>query len=233
MSMKKSLLALAATALALMGFASSAMAATDGVVRDVTTNAIIPNATELHAVGFAKFRDPATGGTFECHVTSVIKAEGATGTTGKVTSFGIPDTTKCTGGGVLAFCTLTSNTTDNLPYHATVTPPGAGIPAGDFDVTGNIVLTQNFGGFCPIAGANKITFNAITLTPLKTGAEAVTGTSGRLGTTAALNDPIAGIELSGTGTLDKPDGSTAVIEASGKLELSSATQRCTWKIAAS
>jgi hypothetical protein len=228
MSTKKSLLAIAAMALSLMGFASSASAATDGVIRDVTTNAIIPAGTELHAVGFAKFSSGF--GNFECHVTANIKATGAAGTTGEVTNFSIPNTANCTGSGALAGCTLKSDTITNLPWNATVTPPGGSIPAGDLDITdpSNIVIDNEFSGgfFCP--SSLTLTFPSITLTPLKTGTTQVTGgTSAVLGGTAALNDPIAGVEISGSGT--SPLGS---VTASGQLELTS-PGRCTWKIATS
>jgi hypothetical protein len=225
MSIKKSLLALVVLALAMMGLASSAMAATDGVLRDVTTNGIIPENKELHLVGWAAFAETANSGNkFECHVSSVVKTVGATGTEGSVTSFGIPNTSHCTGHGLLAGCTLSSSTTDNLPYHATVTPT-------DLDVTGTIVITNTFAGaFCPITGNKSLTFSEITLKPLGTVSKhAVTNTAGNLGTTAAAGEGISGVELSGAGTLDP---STA-ITASGELEISEATERSTWKIAAS
>jgi hypothetical protein len=219
MSIKKSLLTLAVTALALMGFASSAMAATDGVVRD-TNGSIIANGATLHAVGFAKFS--ASVGSYECHVTGTLKATGTTGSTGEVvagTGFTVPDKTKCTGTGFLAGCLLASQVTKNLPYHVTAT-------LTDLDVTGSIVLVNHYAS-CIIT-EQTLTFGEITLTPLKTGSETVTGTGGKLGGTA-LGDEIAGVEISGGGTV-QPGGLT--VTASGKLELTS-PERCTYKLAAS
>jgi hypothetical protein len=231
MSTKKSLIAIAAMALSLMGFASTATAST-GVIRHVTApNGIIPANTELHAVGWAKFS--SSFGNFECHVTSNIKAVGANGTTGEVTSFNIPNTANCTGGGALAGCTLTSHTPTNLPWHATVTGPVAGgtTPAGDIDLTdaAGIIIHNKFSGgfFCPANLELKFA-NGITLVPLKTGATKITGgVNAVMGGTAALNDPIAGIEITGSGTSNLGN-----VTASGELELT-APGRCTWKIAAS
>ncbi len=237
MNIKKSLLALVVLALAMTGLASSAMAATDGVIRDVTTNEIIPENHELHAIGWAKFSSSL--GSFECHVTSIVKAtkntEGLQGRTGDVTNFSIPNTANCTGHGGLAECKLKKDTITNLPWHATATPPSETNPAGDIDITpgtaGNIVIDNEFeGGFlCP--AKVELVFTAITLTPLKTGTTAITGgaSPGHLGGgTAALNDPIAGIEISGKGTSPQ----VGEITASGELELTE-PDRCTWKIASS
>lgn len=228
----KGLLAVAATALALMGLASSAMAAPHGVIRDVTPpNGIIPANRVLHAVGWARFTSAI--GSATCHVTSNIQTEGATGSLGNVTNFSIPNVANCSFSGLIAGCSLTSSVTDNLNYPATVTPPGVGIPAGDIDVTGNIRITQTFSGFfCPIAGANNITASAMTLIPLKTGTNGATGTSNHLGGAAALNEPIAGVSLSGSATLDRPNGEQVALTISGELELTE-PDRCTWKISAS
>jgi hypothetical protein len=231
----KGLLVLAALALALMGFASSALAAEDGVLRDVTTEEIIPEGTELHATGWAKFEGGA--GTVECHVTSVIKAAGATGSTGEVTNFS-PDITHCRFTSFLQPCSITATSTANLPYHATVTAPEPETrPAGDIDITagskGPIELVQTFAGtFCPIRGVNKVTTEKITLRPLKTGTRIVTNTGNHLGLTAELNEPIAGMEMSATGFLDTPSGGKEAITISGELELTEAS-RCTWRIAES
>lgn len=230
MRITKGLLAMVAMALALTGFASSAIAA-DGVVRDVSSNVIIPENRELHSVGWAKFQGEV--GSATCHVTSIIKAVGTTGTSGNVTNFSIPDVTKCSFSGLIAGCTITSSTTDNLPYSSTVTAPGTGIPAGDFDVTGSILLTQTFAGaFCPIAGNNKITASAMTLTPLGAGTRTVTNTAGHLGVAAVLNEGIAGVSLSGSATLDKPNGTSEPVTITGELEVTEA-DRGTWKIASS
>jgi hypothetical protein len=224
----KSLIAVAATALALMGFASSAMAATDGVLRDVTTGAIIPENHELHGIGWEEFTSSI--GNVGCHMTSVIKATGSTGTTGSVTNFSIPDLTKCTYTNILSGCKLTANTTDNLPYQVTVTPT-------DFDVTGSILLTQTWAvssgsGSCPIAGNNTITATEMTLKPLKTGTRLVTNTSGHLGETAGQNEPIAGVEMSGSAVLHTAFFGNVALTVTGELELTE-PDRCTWKISAS
>jgi hypothetical protein len=218
MSIKKSLLAMAVTALALMGFASSSMAATDGVIKD-TNGSLIANGATLHAVGFAKFT--ASVGSFQCHVTGTIEATGATGTTGDVKQFNVPNLANCTGTGFLAGCILVHQTTTNLPYHVTVTPT-------DLDVTGSIVLHNHYSN-CIITEQTLTFSEGITLTPLKTGTDVVTGTSGKLGTTAAVGDEIAGVEISGNGTVN-PGG--LAVTASGKLELTS-PERCTYKLAAS
>jgi len=219
MRTKMSLIAAAAMALALMGFASSAMAATDGVVRDVTNNEIIPLNHELHFVGWARFGSGSGG--MKCHVTAIAKATVSNGTTGQVTNFSIPDTTKCTGDGGLAFCTLTGDQVTNLPYHLTATPT-------DFDVTGNIVIHNQFGGFCPLSEVT-LEFSEITLKPLNTtNKRAVTNTAGNLGNTAAAGEPIAGVELSGSGSSPQ----VGAITAEGELELT-APDRCTWKLASS
>jgi hypothetical protein len=231
----RGLLALAALALGLMGFASSALAAEDGVLRDVSTGEIIPEGTELHAVGWWKFEGAA--GSVECHVTTVIEAVGFTGSTGEVTNFS-PDITHCRFTGFLARCSITATATDNLPYHATVTAPEAGTkPAGDIDVTeggsGPIEVVQTFAGaFCPISGVNRITTEEITMTPLTTGAETVTNTENHLGGPAALNEGIAGIEFAFAGTLDTPSGGHEALTYTGRLELTEG-QRCTWFIASS
>jgi hypothetical protein len=225
----RGLLAIAVTILALMGFASSAAAATDGVVRDVTTSAIIPENRELHAVGWWGFQLPS--GSFICHFTSNLKATGATGTTLDVTNFSIPDVTKCSVSNGFSECHLSESATDNLPSHATVTPPGAEIPAGDLDVTGSIGFTWTFSPsspFCPFHNTS-VSIVTSTMKPLKTGTKVVTGTSNTLGSTASLNDPIAGFEISSLVTVSYSDGSFATMVASGELELTS-PDRCTWKI---
>jgi hypothetical protein len=217
-------------------FASSAVAATDGVIRDAVTGAIIPENRELHGVGWASF-EAGSIGKMTCDITSVIKMIGPTGTTGNVTNFSVPDVTKCTWTSFIAGCHLTSNTTRNLPYHVTVTPPAVGNTGGDFAVTpgaaGIIILTQNISGnLCPIADTDaSVTVNSPTLKPLKTGSRVVTNTLNKLGETSGREEPIAGIEFESTGVLDAA-GSETPITIKGELELTE-IDRCTWKIAAS
>jgi hypothetical protein len=231
MSIKKSLIALAAMAIALMGFASTAMAVVDGKIRDVTsTSTEIPNNQELHFVGAAKFSNTSTPPeSHECHVTLVVKTTALGGSTGQVTNFTIPNTANCTGTGVYNGCTLTSHSTTNLPYAVTTT-------ATDFDVTGTIVIHHVFSG-C-IVEKTTLTFSGITLKPLSTtNKAAATNTAGNLGDTAtagtssADGHAISGVELSGTGqghaTVFGFESSENVT-LSGKLELSEAANRCTW-----
>ena len=236
MSIKKSMLALAVAAMATMAFVSSAMA-TDGVFKDVTGTAEMGANRELHAVGWAKFTTEA--GSYTCHVTSIVKSTNAS--TGTVTKFDVPDTTKCTGTGLLNGCKLKAHKPENLPWHVTVTDNGR------IDITGNIVIHIEYSS-C-LAPTVKLTFDDITLTPKKTGTTtpAPTGTENRLGVTAALNEPVAGFELDGS-SLTEPDGKTVagtahikdlfggekseVATATGESELSAA-DRCTWEVSAS
>jgi len=234
MSIKKSMLALAVAAMATMAFASSAMA-TDGKIRDVTGTGEMGANRELHAVGWAKFETGS--GSYECHVTSIIKSTNAS--TGTITKFDVPDTTKCTGGGVLGKCKLTAHEPTNLPWHVTITDNGR------IDVTGTIVIHIKYKE-C-VAKEVTLTFDEIQLTPLSTVTpHEATGTAGRLGVTAALNEPIAGIEIDASSLLDegKTVKGTAHVKdifggevteeaaATGESELSSATERCTWEISA-
>jgi hypothetical protein len=223
MSIRKSLIALAAMAIAMMGLASSAVA-TDGVVRHVPNGTIIPNNRVLHSVGWAKFA--AGSGSFECHVTSAVEIAGSTGTTGYVSSFTIPDTTKCTGTGLLNGCKLKAHAGTHLLWHVTATPT-------DFDVTSifGIVIDNEFSS-C-LARSATLTFSEVTLRPLKTGIRFATNTFGHLGETAGGNEPIAGVELSGAGTVSMEDifggKKNEGVTATGELELS-ASDRCTWFI---
>lgn len=214
MSIKKSLLPLAVLAFAMMGLASSAMAAEDGSLKDVTTGANPPLNHETSFSGFAKFETGGTG--TECDSTAVLKATVANGTTGTTTF--VPSTgSGCKSFGALAGCTVTSIEVTNTPYHVTVTPT-------DFDVTGNIILHNHYSGFlCP--ATVTIEFTEITLKPLKTGTDIITNTGNRLGTTAATGEPIAGVELSGTGS-----SSLGAVTASGKMEISTAADRDTYKL---
>jgi hypothetical protein len=214
MSIRKSLLTLAATALMLMGFASPTMAAEDGIIRDVSTGSLIAQGTELHAVGSVKY--VIWLGSFECHVTAVIKATGTAGTTAQITSFTIPDTTKCTGSGFLAGCKIKSAITTNLPYSVTVTP-------ADLEVTGNMVFLNEYPS-CVLA-KQTMKFYKFTLRTLKTGTDVVTGTNGHLGTTAEEGEPIAGFELEATGVMPGPPDKE--ITTTGELELTS-PERCTY-----
>jgi hypothetical protein len=230
MSIRKSMLALAVAAFAAMGLASSATAATDGVVRHVTNNAIIPDKTVQHAVGWAKYVTPENE-SVECHVTSNLTSTGTTGTTGH-TTFEVPDVSKCTTkGGILGACTVSKVTPTNQPFHVTVTPT-------DFDVTntggGEIVLHTEFSGFFCAVDETTLTFPGITLTPTKTGNRAVTGTTIKLGETAKAGDPIAGVLLGGTGIVHVTDvfggDTTENVTASGELAVTG-TNLCTWKLA--
>ena len=231
MSIKKSLLALIVAAMATMAFASPALA-TDGVLRDTNGGtAPIPENTALHLIGWTKFATP--NASFECHVTSTIKAVGTTGNTGSVTVFTIPDTTKCKGGGLLAGCTVMSHESKNLPYHATVTSNGR------LDITGTIEIHSTYVSGC-LAKTTLLTLSEVTLIPLKTGERVVTGTEGRLGVTANLNEPIAGFELTGF----TAKGEVHIVDAfnhaftekltavSGEFEIAG-TERCTYEITAS
>lgn len=227
MNIKKSLLALVVLALAIMGLASSVMAAEDGVVKDVTTNESIATGTKLHFVGWAKFQGELGG--IECHVTSEVEATSAS--TGKVTNFSVPDVTKCTRNGGLTLCTLTSVTADNLPYSLTATKTDFDVSDGTAVGGGPIRITNAFtGSFCAIAGTSSLTFpSGVTLKPLKAGTRTITNTLGHLGELAAAGEAIAGAELSGTGKIDKPGGGEETITASGQLELAEGA-RGTYKL---
>jgi hypothetical protein len=219
MSIRKSLIATAAMALAMMGLASSAMAATDGVIRDVTTNGIVPLNHETRFKGWARFGSES-GGT-KCHSESVAKATNSTGTTGTA-SFVVPSVaaTACTS--EIPGCTLTAVEVTNSPYHMTVTPT-------DIDVTGNIVIHNKYTGTFCFFKEITIEFSSITLKPLNTtNARSVTNTNNKIGNTAAAGEPIAGVELSGTGTSPQ----VGKVEATGEMEVTGA-DLCTWKIAAS
>lgn len=225
------LLAFALAALALTAFASSAMA--EGQIRDVTTNETIPAKRVLHLVGWAQFTSGNEG--VKCDVTATLEPTVVGGTEGTVTAFNIPDTTKCQYiGAKFNTCLLSAHGPGGLPWKVKTTK------TPDFDITGNIVFNNTFkAGSCPFVfpvgriTRVKLTFAEITARPLKTGNEVNTGTSNTLGATAALNDPIAGVEISGKGNAEVEFDSTAVVnqatEASGKLELTS-PDRCTWKV---
>jgi hypothetical protein len=233
MNIKKSLLALAVMALATMAFASSATAGT-GKIKHVTNNTDIPANTELHFVGWAEFAGGSGG--YICHVTAVYKA--TTASTGHITQFNVPDTTKCTGTGGLNGCKLKTHLPTNLPWHVTVTAGGAGVQP-DFDVTGNIIIHNTYEG-CLVKSATLTFLNGITLAPLKTGVPSAatgTGTGNRASGTAGEGVAIAGVEIVESGskgvvhTEDIFGGKKEeAVTASGHLELSSATHRCTWKI---
>jgi hypothetical protein len=227
MSIKKSLLVLAALALAMMGFASLASAAEDGTVVDVKTGHFMTAGEEMHLVGWAEFHN--SGGTgIICHVTAVLVAHDDT--TGTVTNFSIPDTTKCKGTQALAQCKVKSDEVTNLPYHATATPPDEATPAGQIDVTGNIVIHNKLEGFlCP--KEITLTFSEIILKPLETGGSPITGGAGLgagAGNTAEAGDPIAGVEIRGSGT-SHISGIEDKVQATGELELTS-DDICTWII---
>lgn len=229
MSIRKGLLGVAVVAIAMMGFASSALAAEDGTIVDVENGKPIAVGTKLHLIGWAKFQGGLGG--IECHVTSEVEA--TSDTTGKVINFSVPDVSKCTRNGGLAFCTLNSVTSDNLPWHVTVTKTDFDVTSGSGIGGGAIRITNVFsGGFCAISGTSSLTFpEGVTLTPLKTGSSAVTGTTGHLlaGGTAAAGEPIAGVEIKAKGKIDKPSGAEEEINATGELELT-VPERCTYKI---
>ena len=229
MSTKKSLLALLAAAMATMAFASPALA-TDGVLRDVQTGSPIAAGTVLHAVGWTK--NTTANASFECHVTWNIEAIGSTGTTANVTTLTVPDTTKCTYTGLYKGCTLKTHEAKNLPYHVTVTDNGR------LDITGNIELHYTFSG-C-LVKTTLLKLSEVRLTPLLTGSRAVTGTENKLGSTAVLNEPIAGFEVdeftangkmiivSSFGTKSEE----ALESVSGEIELT-AGSRCTYQVSSS
>jgi|GEM_PF-3538964 len=231
MSIKKSLLAVAATALALMGVVSSASAATDGVIRDTPGGGIIEDGRELHGVGWASFTGESEPHGIKCHATSVVKVTGSTGTTGHVSNFSVPNTNNCTGTGIFVTgCTFKSVTSKNLPWHLTVTPT-------DFDVTPpagkEIEVEISVMGFmCPPTVIVKLP--SVTLKPLKTGTDKVTGTAGNLaeGKTTAAGEAIAGVELEGKGKAQMEPFGTINVTVAGEFELT-APDRCTWKITSS
>ena len=229
MSIKKSMLALAVAAMATMAFASSAMA-TDGVFRHVTGTTEMPANRELHMIGWMRFFTTAKG-SYECHVTLIVKSTNAS--TGTVTSFTVPDTTKCTGTGLLNGCKLKAHEPTNLPYHVTVTDNGR------LDITGNIVFHLKYSS-C-LAPEVTLTFSEIQLTPLATGVRTVTGANNKLGGTAALNEAIAGFEIDSSSTDEGTKPGTAhikdlfggekteAITLPGEFEFTEA-DRCTWEI---
>lgn len=232
MNAKKGLLALAVMAIAMMGFSSSATAAEGGEVRDVN-NDPIEEGKIVHYEGWAAFDGT---GSFTCHVTATTEA--VTATTGYVTQFTVPNTEQCTGTFPLGSCKLKS--------HESTTTSSEGketwaltATKGDFDVkptngATKLVIHEEFEGlFCPLAGEEiTLTFDEITLKPLNTeNKRQVTNTAGNLGDTAALGDPISGIEISGTGKLDTEDGEEHDITATGELEVTG-EDLCTWKLVA-
>ena len=229
MSIKKSLLALVAAAIATMALASSAMA-TDGVLRDHVGTEPIKENTVLHLVGWTKFT--TANGSFECHRTWNIKAVGNAGSTGEVTAFTIPDTTKCTNSGAYAGCKVKTHETKNLPYHVTVTDNGR------IDITGKIQIYSEYSN-C-LMKSTLLTFEEIQLTPKKTGTTvpAPTGTENKLGATAALNETIAGFEIGGLTAgpihivnIFGGESTENITGLTGEFELTS-PQRCTYEITA-
>lgn len=220
MSIKKSLLlSVAAMAIAMTAFASSAMAATDGVIKD-TNGSTIVEGTVLSAKGWAKFETLGTG--IECHVEAAVKA-GKEGKVGEVTVFK-PVAATCHGfGSIYKNCKVTSTSVENLPYPATVTPT-------DIDVTDEITILGSLNS----CENTKLTFTNLffeeaTLIPLKTGANGATNTENHLGGTASAGEEIAGIEIEAEGEAVNNIGTLAV-EATGELEIEGAA-RCTYKIA--
>lgn len=214
MSIKRSLATVAAAALASMALAPSALAAEDGTIVEI-------NASDYQ--GWAKFNIPGVG-SYECHVTAKSEITGDTG--GKVLQFTVPDTTKCTGTGVIEGCKLSSHSSNTPTFTATPT---------DFDVT-SVEITNTFSG-CSTTNVT-LTFSSITLRPLKTGARAVTNTDSNLGETAQPGEPIAGVEISGSGTIHSeqhiifvPTTRNLEVTASGELEITG-EDRCTYTLQA-
>jgi hypothetical protein len=228
MKIKKSSLTVTAAALVGMVLASPATAF-DGVMRDVTNNSIIPNGTTTHYVGWMKYSGGL--GSFACHVTINSEAAGF-GSTANVTAFTIPSTALCSGSGFLGGCQLETHSETRLPYYLTVTSTDFDLTSG-YAVLGIEIHEKYKGLFCPLAGEGvTLTFSSITLTPLKTGTTTATGTSGKLGGTANTGEPIAGVEISGNGSIDREEGSEEAITVSGELEVDG-LNRCTWKLATS
>jgi hypothetical protein len=216
MSIKKSLLALAMAALAMMGFASSAMAV-DGAITDVNTG-LPPETTDVITLtGWAEFTTGSDG--IKCHAKSTITPTNHEGTTGH-TTFSVPEPQTCHGKGALSQCTTTAVHVTNGPYHVTVT-------TNDFDVTGTIVLHDTLTGFlCP--SDLTLTFSAITVTPLLTGTREVTGTSVKLDGAAKWGEPIAGATISGTGK-SHIFGTEANTTAHGEFGIAP-EDVCTWEL---
>ena len=237
MSIKKSLLAFVAAAMATMAFASPAFAA-DGVLRDVGSGEPIKEFTVLHVVGWAKF-ETVSGASLECHVTANIEATGKGGNTANVTKFTIPTTSQCTGAGSLKGCVVKTHESKNLPWAATVTSDGR------VDISGNMEIHNTFSG-C-LVKTTLLTLSEVTITPLKTGTKNITGGTGeaKLGATAALGEPIAGFEITGFTAkgevhIESSLGtkSTEALKAvTGEFELTKeeggVAQRCTYEITAS
>jgi hypothetical protein len=192
------------------------MAVTDGVVRDVSDNSMIWLRHEVRLKGWTRFGSEAGGTT--CHSESIATATNSNGTTGNA-SFLVPSvsSTACTS--EIPGCTLTSVQVTNSPYHLTVTPT-------DFDVTGSIVIHNQYTGTFCFFKEITVEFSEITVKPLNTtNKRIVTNTGNNLGNTAAAGEPISGVEISGSGTSPQ----VGKVEASGELEITGA-DRCTWKI---
>jgi hypothetical protein len=239
MSMKKSLLTLAVTALAMMGFASSAMAEA-GHIRDVQTGLPPAEGREFHFVGWTKFETAIAS--LECHVTAVLVATGTEGRTGHIKTYTVPDTNKCKATGALAGCKLTK-------HEATTTGPNGEetwdvtATKEDFDLTsstGVIVIHDKFEGFLCPTEVTLTTEESITLRPLKTtNKHAATNTLGNLGETAKSGEPIAGVEfhipksVKHTADITNSVGghSKEEITTNGELELTE-PDRCTWELIA-
>jgi hypothetical protein len=221
MSIKKSLLlSIATAAIAITALTPSAMGATDGVIQVVSP--IIPNGTNVHLVGWARFQTGGSG--IICHVTGTYEVTGTEGKTGDVKSF-VLTTSTCEGFGVAyANCTVTADSVNGLPYHATATPT-------DLDVTGNIEITSSLsatpGKTCNFTFTNLF-FEELTIAPLGTGTKTVTNTSNTLGKVVGANTPIAGVAIEGEGEAEN-NTATFPIAAEGELELTS-PERCTYKL---
>jgi hypothetical protein len=203
----------------------------------VTTGKVPTEGRELHFIGWMKVETEIAS--LECHVTAVLVATGLAGRTGHIKTFTVPDTTKCKVTGALTGCKFTkheSTTTNagNEIWDVTTTKE-------DFDLTsstGSLVMHNHFEGFlCPTEIILTIE-ESVTLRPLKTGVNEVTGTLGNLSKagTAKSGESIAGVEFSvpkskkSTVHVKSPIGdSTEEAVVAGELELTEA-DRCTWKI---
>lgn len=226
MSIKKSLLAVAAAALATMAFAAPAMASH---LEDVEGGP--PEAGHTtHYRGWTKFTD-STGSGIICHATSETEATETSGETGKVTAFGAenPNTEKCETFGELAElgCNVENNGVEatNLPYNLETNGDDLEVSAG---ANGPIVIhTRLEGFFCPDL---KLTVDSpVTLKPLETGSGVTNAPN--LGATAGTDTPIAGVELEGTGEVHIPLVGTRSVTIEGELE-ATGEDLCTWELVA-
>jgi hypothetical protein len=209
MRLRRSLLLSLTAAIAMLAFASSALAGTGALVHD-STGEFIPNGTEITTEGNAKFETLGTG--IECTTaTGTLKVTNSVGSTGQITKFA-PTTSTCNGfGSIFKGCKLTADTVEGLPYHVTATD-------NKLDVTGEIVIT----GTTSNCTNSKITsvnlfFSSVTLEPMNTS-----------GNTAATGETISAVELHGEGIAKTNVPSELSVEAGGVLQILGAA-RCTYR----